>query len=148
MRIVIDTNVAVSGLLRDRGPSAAIVNAVLDDATIVLLWDQRILEEYRDVLGRPRLAISPDKVRVLLDHLGVAGEHVTALRYDGPMADEEDRAFVEVAITGRADVLVTGNRRDFPADRDLPSWLRVVSPRELLVALFARSMLRAIWPWQ
>jgi putative PIN family toxin of toxin-antitoxin system len=147
VRLVLDTNVVVSGLMRERGNPAAVVNAVLDDATIVLLWDERILDEYGDVLARPRLGIDPAKVRVLLDRARYAGERVAALRYEGAMTDEDDRAFVEVAITGRADILVTGNRKHFPADEALPSWLRIVSPRQLVVTLFVRSLLRAILPW-
>lgn len=148
MRLVLDTNVVVSGLLHDRGPPAAVINAVLDDPTIVLLWDERILEEYGDVLARPKLGLNTQAVRVLLDRVRHAGEHVTALRYEGSVTDEDDRPFLEVAITGRADILVTGNRRHFPLDGDVPSWLQIVSPRRLMVALFVRSIMRSIVPWE
>jgi uncharacterized protein len=55
MRVVLDTNVVVSGLMRDRGTPAGVVNAVLGDPTLMLLWDERILAEYAEVLARPKL---------------------------------------------------------------------------------------------
>jgi hypothetical protein len=97
---------------------------VLGDPTLVLLWDERILGEYAEVLARPKLGIEADRVRVLVDRVRSAGERVIALRYDGAMADEDDRVFLEVAIAGRADFLVTGNRRHFPPDEKVPFALR------------------------
>lgn len=55
---------------------------------------------------------------------------VLAQPFDGALIDENDRAFVEVAIAGRADI-VTGNTKHFPSS--LP--VRVLSPRALLTEL-------------
>jgi hypothetical protein len=57
-----------------------VVNAVLDDPTLVLLWDERILEEYAEVLARPKLGIEADRVRVLIDRVRSTGERLIALR--------------------------------------------------------------------
>ena len=35
--------------------------------------------------------------------------------WTGAMTDEDDRIFVEAAIAGRADAIVTGNVRDYPS---------------------------------
>ncbi len=56
MRIVVDTNVLVSGLLNPYGSPGRILDLVLS-GRIQVLYDDRILEEYQDVLARPQLAI-------------------------------------------------------------------------------------------
>ena len=55
MRIVLDTNVLVSGFLSPHGPPGAILRSILA-ASITLCLDERILTEYRDVLTRGRFA--------------------------------------------------------------------------------------------
>ena len=62
---VIDTNVVVSGLLNSNGPSARILNAVLD-GRLRLTYDTRILAEYRDVLQRPRFRLAPENIGAFL----------------------------------------------------------------------------------
>jgi uncharacterized protein len=57
MRVVVDTNVLVSGVL-NRGPPGRIVDAIVAE-TFTVLYDDRILGEYRDVLARPVLDFGP-----------------------------------------------------------------------------------------
>lgn len=54
MKAVIDTNVLVSGLIKQGTPPAEVLSDLVS-GVLVVLYDQRILEEYRDVLARPRL---------------------------------------------------------------------------------------------
>ena len=83
-----------------------------------VLYDARILEEYRRVLIRPKFkAIDPTRIEELLSRIEHLGEVVLAVaHWDGVMPDEDDRQFVEVAIAGGADAIITGNLRDYPAD--------------------------------
>ena len=68
-RVVLDTNVLVSGLLRRHGsPSARILDAAADSIIHVLL-DDRILAEYAEVLVRPRLRLDPAIVAMFLAQL-------------------------------------------------------------------------------
>ena len=48
MRVVLDTNVLISGLLNPNGPPAAVLN-LLVNAKLELLYDSRILQEYMEV---------------------------------------------------------------------------------------------------
>jgi putative PIN family toxin of toxin-antitoxin system len=68
MRVVIDTNVMVSGDLSPHGPLGRIVNALLSGA-ITVLYADRILSEYREVLLRPTFGFPRSDVEVLLDFL-------------------------------------------------------------------------------
>ena len=40
----------------------------------------------------------------------------TIAAWEGAMTDDDDRIFVEVALAGRADAIVTGNLRHYPSD--------------------------------
>lgn len=112
-RVVLDTNVLVSGLLRRHGsPAARILDAVTDGLIRVLL-DERILAEYAEVLVRPRLGLDPATVATFLRHIQSAAERVTAERLGLALPDPDDVMFLEVAVSGAADCLVTGNNRHF-----------------------------------
>lgn len=54
MNVVIDTNVIISGLLNPKSVSGQIINLILHEK-LTLLFDNRILEEYREVLNRKNL---------------------------------------------------------------------------------------------
>ena len=56
MKIVLDTNVLISGLLTPFGVCGEIVR-MLTSNVLTLCADSRILFEYEDLLRRPRFAI-------------------------------------------------------------------------------------------
>jgi len=111
---VIDTNVVVSGLMSANGPCSRILDAVMD-GRVKLVYDARILAEYRDVLCRPRLKLNPEHVMHFLQALGgqmsVVPERLVAV---GP--DPDDLAFIEVALAVPDRTIVTGNLADFPGE--------------------------------
>ena len=115
MRLVVDTNVLVSALLKPGSvPDRAL--AAMWRRQAVVLYDARISAEYRDVVARPKFrVIERDRIEDLLATLLARGERLENVAvWDGAMADEGDRIFVEVALTGRADVIVTGNLKHYP----------------------------------
>jgi putative PIN family toxin of toxin-antitoxin system len=99
MRVVIDTNVIVSGVLNPHGPPGRILNAVLSEA-ITALYDDRILSEYREVLLPPAFGFSSSDVEILLDFVESAGEHVSAEPLTLMLPDPNDLPFLEVATNG------------------------------------------------
>jgi len=126
VKIVLDTNVLVSALLSPAGPPAQILGLALA-RKLSVLYDGRILLEYRDVLYRPKFSLLADVVDPILEFLEAEGEQVSAEPDPAQFLDEGDRAFFEVAVSGEAGFLVTGNKKHFPADA------RVVSPAEFLL---------------
>jgi putative PIN family toxin of toxin-antitoxin system len=131
LRIVLDTNVVVSGLLRRHGsPSARILDAVADNLVQVLL-DERILTEYADVLVRPRFGLDSVMVAAFLSQLQLGSEYVSATRLSVELPAPDDLMFLEVALTGAADYLITGNGRHFTSARGTHS-IAVVNPREFV----------------
>lgn len=111
---VIDTNVVVSGLLNPHGPSARVLNAVIA-GRLKLVYDARILTEYRDVLYRPRLKLQPDKIKMFL-----AGLHsqmmVTPIAVSASLPDVDDVVFVEAALATVDQTIVTGNLAHYPPE--------------------------------
>jgi uncharacterized protein len=128
---VIDTNVVVSGLMSAHGPCARILEAVMD-GRVKLVYDARILAEYRDVLCRPRLKLNPEHVLHFLQALGgqmsVVPERFVAI---GP--DPDDLPFVEVAFAVPDRTIVTGNLADFPSK--IPNGVRLLTPVQSLAEL-------------
>lgn len=134
MLIVLDTNVLVSGLLNSKGPPGKIVDLVIDEQ-IQIAYDDRILEEYEDVLSRPELHIHPLRVKVVIDHIELTGEYVTSLPLSTEgFADPDDIIFAEVLISSEAEVLVTGNIKHFKPL--IGQKLFVLSPAQFLEKYF------------
>jgi len=114
LRVVLDTNVLVSGLLSPFGPPGEIVRMVSSGA-VVLSLDARILAEYDDVLARPRYGFDPDSVAALLDYIDFRSEVVASEPLEQRLPDPDDEPFLEVAATCGTDCLVTGDLAHFPA---------------------------------
>lgn len=135
MKVVLDTNVLVSGLLNPYGPPGRIVQLAASDA-LSLCYDARILGEYRDVLLRSKFAFRGDHVNALLEQIQFAGVLATAAPLPCPLPDGDDEAFLEVALAAAAEYLVTGNPRHYPMR--LCGAVQVVSPAEFLKIFRAR----------
>ena len=132
MKIVLDTNVLVSGVLSPNGPPSAVLRALLTES-VTLCFDERILAEYRDVLTRDRFSFDADLVDELISFLEAAGSPTLAPPLGISLPDPWDQMFVEVAVASSADFLVTGNLKHFP--KRASAGVHVVSPREFLDAL-------------
>ena len=83
------------------------------------------MDEYRDVLCRPKFGFPKQDVENLLRWFEAYGVSLLAKPLDARFTDESDKKFYEVAKTSGA-LLITGNSRHFPADGI------VVSVNELL----------------
>ena len=129
MKIVLDTNVLVSGFLSPHGPPAAIMRLVLADR-LTACFDERILSEYREVLGRPRFGFDERRVDDVLEVVEANGERILSEALGLALPDPTDAMFVEVAVAARAECLVTGNERHFPIGR-LPD-VSILAPRAFL----------------
>jgi len=113
MRLVIDTNVLISGLLTPFGVCGDIMRLIVS-GEVILCVDGRILTEYGDVLKRPRFKFSHDHVNTLLAYIQSAAEQYCPPPLAQPLPDPDDMPFLEVAITADVDALVTGNMKHFP----------------------------------
>ena len=112
MRAVVDTNIVVRALIKPGG-SVGPVLGCLRDGRYEALYSQEILEELVDVLARPRLrdkySISDDLVESILKLILWRGEEIRPSRSLAVCRDLKNDKFLEVAVDGNADVIVSGD---------------------------------------
>ena len=127
MKVVIDTNVLVSGFLSPFGPPASILRSILR-GSLTLCFDERILAEYRDTLTQGRLRLDPVQVGTVLEFIEINGIRTLPEALDTVLPDPDDAMFVEVAKAADAPI-VTGNQRHFPSERLQGAGVSVLTPR-------------------
>jgi uncharacterized protein len=110
VRVVLDTNVVVSALLFT-GISSKLV-ALWQDDVITVLVSRGILEESLRVLSYPKFKLSEGDIKGLIqEELLPYVETVKAGRRL-PVVDRDpsDDKFVECAVTGKARVIISGDK--------------------------------------
>lgn len=136
MRIVLDTNVLVSAILSPHGVPAQVVRMILQ-GDVLALHDARLLAEYREVLSRPKFGFEPEEVEEVVRQIERSGETVFARPLPVELPDPDDLPFLEVAVAGGTELLVTGNALHYLPVRghhDVP----VASPGELVARMAGR----------
>jgi uncharacterized protein len=108
MRVVVDTNVLVSTALKDTSIPALAVRLVAQRDT--LLKSASTERQLLDVLARPYIAslIAPAAREWLVELLRTA-EPVEITEWIAACRDPTDDKFLELAVDGRADLIVSGD---------------------------------------
>jgi putative PIN family toxin of toxin-antitoxin system len=108
MRVVVDTNVFVSAALKEKSQPGMAVHLVAESG--VLLKSTVTERELFVTLARPRLApLIPRRFRDWLSELLAAAELVTITERITACRDPKDDKFLEAAVNGRADLIVSGD---------------------------------------
>ena len=134
-RIVFDTNVLVSAVLTSQSTAHRALLAASRQG--FFLFSRATFEEFEDVLYRSkfdRYITNPERRQFTQDLLAKSvqvqvTEHLTVC------SDPDDDKFLELAVSAKADGIVTGNLRDFPASpfRGIP----ILSPAMFLESALA-----------
>jgi putative PIN family toxin of toxin-antitoxin system len=108
-RLVVDTNVFVSAIVLPLSVPRRAVDKALDQG--VLLFSEATMSELADVLFRQKLDhyVSREEREHFLQQLASAAEFVPIVQLVRECRDPKDDKFLEVALNGRADVIVTGD---------------------------------------
>ena len=126
---VIDTNVVVSALLKWNSVPGIVLQAVFN-GFVVPIYDEEILNEYRNVLNRPKFGFSSELISETISQIETLGvQENTLASVTGNMPDPKDIVFYSIALAhGKTaeTYLVTGNVKHFPAEPI------VVTPRQML----------------
>ena len=111
MRVVFDTNTVVSALLFGHGQLSWLRNHWRRDDAVALV-SRPTVDELIRVLTYPKFDLGKLEIEALLaDYLPFTEPVVVSPRPQSPQCpDTDDQMFVDLAIQGRADVLVTGDR--------------------------------------
>ncbi len=140
LRVVVDTNVWVSGLIIPDGPPGRVLQALRNHRfELVASW--AVAEELADVLRRPRIRRYEIEQRDIEDVFRLLAPALPTADLDVPIRDPDDAPIVAASLAGGADVIVTGDA-DLLADTELRAWLSArgvtaMRPTELLALLDA-----------
>ena len=128
---VIDTNVLVSALfssLENSNPGI-VINQVLE-GNITPLVNASILQEYREVLSRPKFNFPESLISALYDAFHELGMDTETEQLDSSLfPDKDDVVFYEVKMAVEDSYLVTGNIKHFPKDP------LIVTPAQMVAIL-------------
>ena len=133
IRAVLDTNALVSALLFGGRPGLLI--SLWESGQVVPLLSRDVLLEYARVLGYPKFALKPEDIKGLIEeHVLPFAEMVSV--DETPAIVQEDPAddkFLALAVIGRADILISGDRHLLALKRY--RGVDILTPRQLLERL-------------
>ena len=135
LRAVLDANVIISALIQPKGASGQILTGLLDGNSFELIISPAILAELRRALSYPKVRKYVKSSDEELD-LWVVAIDLIAQPVDGKMRiqavaeDPDDNKYVEAAVEGLAQFVVTGDKHLL----SLKTYenIRIVTPRVFL----------------
>lgn len=112
MRAVVDTNILVRAMIKPHGTVGPVLLR-LRHGDYTLLYAQPLLEELVDVLNRPRIRekyqLTDQDIQTVVRLILLRGEPVVSEKRITACRDPRDDKFLEVAVAGGADVIVSGD---------------------------------------
>ena len=133
MKVIVDTNVLVSGILRGRIPRE-VIQFIINNPNFDWVVSTEILKEYKEVLSRPKFKLTQD----VIEEWWFVLDNVTKLVKVNDVVDfprdQKDAKFLACALATDADFLLTGDR-DFSEAKNLGK-TRIIS-----VALFQQLLI-------
>jgi len=135
VKIVIDTNVLISGMLNPSGPPGKIVDLLRTGALQVVV-DDRILSEYTDVLRRRYFLryFKKSEREDVIEYLSKNSYYTLSRIVAQDIPDEGDIPFLEIALIDGVP-LITGNLKHYPERARMGC--NVLSPRQFIDQFFA-----------
>jgi putative PIN family toxin of toxin-antitoxin system len=108
-RVVVDTNVLISGYLW-KGTARRVLDLVRAEPW-TLLSSSATLQEFIRVLAYEKFALTPAEIAPFIDDLRQVSEFVHVKSKLHPIvADPTDNIFLNLAVDGNANVIVYGDR--------------------------------------
>lgn len=108
MKVIIDTNVLVSAILKDKKPEAVIL-FIAERPDVEWIASSKILAEYKEVIGREKFAL-PEGIKErwfeMLDALVTVVD--VDLSIDFPR-DQKDSIFLACAVVAGTNYFITGD---------------------------------------
>lgn len=133
-RVVLDTNVLVAALRSDQGASFFLLDRLGADALFQPIVSVPLVLEYEVALKRIKKLKSGDIDRVVDFLCRVGDQREIYFLWRPFLKDPKDEMVLEVAVSGRADAIVTHNIRDFEGT-EKQFGIDVLSPGDFLLRL-------------
>jgi putative PIN family toxin of toxin-antitoxin system len=136
MRVVLDTDVVIAGLISPTGASRRLLELAFEDR-LTLLASVALFLEYESVAFRSDVlalaALNKGEMTTFFTDLARAIEPVDIhFLWRPTLADAADEMVLEAAVNGQADMLATFNARHFAPARHRFNRLKITAPREVL----------------
>ena len=135
MKLIIDTNVMVSGLMSRHGASNRLLQ-LLGSASCAMLVSVPLFLEYESVLKRPEIRLKHGYAPVAIDRFLAYWATICIpvtlhVLWRPQLSDPQDEMVLETAVNGGADRIVTFNIKDFEPAADRFG-IKLCTPTELL----------------
>jgi uncharacterized protein len=134
LKVVYDTNVVVSAVLKSGSLPASLLTLALQ-GRVKLCVSQEVLDEYLEVLHRPKFGLQPHTVNTLLQEITKNSLFVRPTERITSPFDEKDSHVLECSVAADAQYLVTGNIKHFPAPQF--RHIKIVTPTVFAIYFFA-----------
>lgn len=132
MRVVLDTNILISGLLFG-GPPFEVLS-LAESSVIQVITADAALVELLEVLNRPKLSgrlatlgVTPPQAVLRYRRMAIIVEPHTVSKI---CPDDSDNLFIDIALAGRADVIISGDGHLLGCSDQSP--VPVVAPSQFL----------------
>jgi len=128
-KVVFDTNILISGYLWKGSPRRAIDKVRCGEW--IHLVSEETIEELIRVLAYAKFGLKPEEIEPIIRYLMAISEYVEVRsKIDLVKADPTDNVFLNLAIDGEAEVIVSGDHHllDLKEFNDIP----IISVRKFL----------------
>lgn len=134
MKVVLDTNVIISGFLTRGGPPATLID-LWAEGRITVVVSQPLIEEYLGVLVRPKFAKAgppEERLQLLEELIALDNTDLVSPKERVALIDEDpaDNLVLECAAAGSPDFIVSGDDHLLRIGKfgEIP----IVTPRQFL----------------
>lgn len=136
LRVVVDPGAIISALISPRGAPAELLRRWMA-GSVQFIWSDALIAEFDAVCARPRFRewFEVSEAIAVSEIIRRAGEYSPDIDSGAPPpADESDGYLIDLALSARADCLVTG---DAVILNYVQPGLRIVTPRAVIDLLDA-----------
>lgn len=113
IRAVVDTNILIRAMIKPTGTVGPVIRR-LRDGDYTLVYSQPLIDELLEKLALPRIRqkyqLGDQDIDDLLALIALRGELVAPTRRVKVCRDPKDDIFIEAAVAGKAEVIVTGDQ--------------------------------------
>lgn len=112
MRAVIDTNLLISAMISKPGSTSRRLLEAIRDGRLTLILSRPLIDEFLDVMGRPKFARYGITIGDVLDFIAGLLALASVVQITGSARgceDPDDDAVIETAEVGAAHYLITGD---------------------------------------
>lgn len=129
MRIILDTNVFISGIFF-RGPPSQILKA-WKNQNLQIVLSKQILDEYQVVADELSLQYPQINITPIIELVTIHGQFINTDGIDISICeDHDDDKFIECAIAGKCSIIVSGDKHLLKI-KEYKS-VKIIKPRDFI----------------